>query len=287
MMNSVLIVTNFNAGRKKAVKYKKRVIDFVLKHTKTFKCVNIDELTTIDVSEYDTILTMGGDGTVNKLLPFIINTDKVLGIIPTGTANLLASKLGISSDLNKALKCIESGKIKEIDCLNVNEQNCILRCGFGWDSDIICKTPQSLKNKFGYFAYFIAGILFALRLKTKEYDIKFDNEQTKIKASCIIIANASNMYKNLVSVADNSYLDDGITDVFILKTTNPVLFFIEFILTLLKIRKNSTRAEYRHAKNIIIENNWIASHIDGEKHNIKENVNITVNPKSVKVFAPL
>lgn len=287
MMNSVLIVTNFNAGRKKAVKYKKRVIDFVLKHTKTFKCVNIDELKTIDISEYDTILTMGGDGTVNKLLPFIINTDKVLGIIPTGTANLLASKLGISSDLNKALQCIESGEKKDIDCLNINGDNCILRCGFGWDSDIICKTPQSLKNKFGYFAYFIAGILFALRLKTKEYDIKFDNEQTKIKASCIIIANASNMYKNLVSVTDNSYLDDGITDVFILKTTNPVLFFIEFILTLLKIRKNSTRAEYRHAKNIIIENNWIASHIDGEKHNIKENVNITVNPKSVKVFAPL
>mgnify|MGYP007038222337 CR=1 FL=1 len=30
MMNSVLIVTNFNAGRKKAIKYKKKVIDFVL-----------------------------------------------------------------------------------------------------------------------------------------------------------------------------------------------------------------------------------------------------------------
>ena len=34
MMNCVLIVTNFNAGRKKAIKYKKKVIDFVLKYTK-------------------------------------------------------------------------------------------------------------------------------------------------------------------------------------------------------------------------------------------------------------
>ena len=89
MMNCVLIVTNFNAGRKKALKYKKRVINFVLKYTKSFKFVDIDEFKELDKTPYDTILAMGGDGTVNKVVPYVVNTDKVLGIIPCGTKSPL------------------------------------------------------------------------------------------------------------------------------------------------------------------------------------------------------
>ena len=284
MMNCVLIVTNFNAGRKKAIKYKKKVIDFVLKYTKSFKFVDIDEFKELDITPYDTIFAMGGDGTVNKVLPYIINTDKILGIIPCGTANLLAAKLGLSSGLKNNLKIIEKQNIKSIDIMNINGNLSALRCGLGYDSDIICKTPQSLKNRFGYFAYFIAGIIFALRLKEKEYKITFDNETRKIKASNIIFANASNMFKNLVSVGNNTQLDDGLMDIFILKTTNLVIFYFELLSILLGIRKNNKRAEYLKAKKVKIENNWLACHIDGEKKNLKDDINITVIEKAVKVF---
>lgn len=284
MMNCVLIVTNFNAGRKKAIKYKKKVIDFVLKYTKSFKFIDIDEFKELDITPYDTIFAMGGDGTVNKVLPYIINTDKILGIIPCGTANLLAAKLGLSSGLKNNLKIIEKQNIKSIDIMNINGNLSALRCGLGYDSDIICKTPQSLKNRFGYFAYFIAGIIFALRLKEKEYKITFDNETRKIKASNIIFANASNMFKNLVSVGNNTQLDDGLMDIFILKTTNLVIFYFEFLSILLGIRKNNKRAEYLKTKKVKIENNWLACHIDGEKKNLKDDINITVIEKAVKVF---
>ena len=285
MMNCVLIVTNFNAGRKKAVKYKKKVIDFVLKHTKAFKFVDIDELKELDVTPYDTILTMGGDGTVNKVLPYLINTDKVLGIIPCGTANLLAAKLGLSSILNKNLKIIEEQNIKTIDVIDINGNLSALRCGFGYDSDIICKTPQSLKNKFGYFAYFIAGIIFAFRLKKKEYKMILDGVEHKINASCIIFANASNMYKNFASVGSDSYLDDGLIDIFALKTTNPIVFYFVFLGIIFNIRKNSFAAEYYKAKDISLENSWTVCHIDGEKKNLKENINMKILPKTIKTFS--
>lgn len=284
MMNCVLIVTNFNAGRKKAIKYKKKVIDFVLKYTKSFKFIDIDELKELDVTPYDTILAMGGDGTVNKVLPYLINTDKVLGIIPCGTANLLAAKLGLSSKLNKNLKIIDKQKIQTIDIMNINGTYSALRCGFGYDSDIICKTPQSLKNKFGYFAYFIAGIIFALRLKKKEYSVTIDGEIHNYNASCIIFANAANMYKNLVSVANKSMLDDGLIDIFVLKTINPVRFYFEFLGILLNIRINSTKAEYLKGKEINIKNNWSVCHIDGEKKNIKEDITVSIITKALKTF---
>ncbi|MBR6127001.1 hypothetical protein IKQ21_04875 [bacterium] len=284
MMKRILIVTNFNAGRKQAIKYKKSVISFVLKYTKDFKFVDIDELKELDVAPFDTIFAMGGDGTVNKVLPYLVNTEKVLGIIPCGTANLLAAKLGLSSRLGRILRIIEKQKVKKVDVLAVNENFSALRCGFGYDSDIICKTPQSLKNKFGYFAYFIAGILFGFRLKNKKYDITIDGKKYSINSSCIIFANATNMYKNCVSVGNNSNLDDGLMDIFILKMTNPIIFFFEFLLILLNIRKNSFRAEYLKGEEVQIENNWSVCHIDGEKKNLKENIKISVLKNSVSVF---
>ena len=285
MMNNVLIVTNFNAGRKRAVKYKKKVIDFVMKHTKSFKFVDIDELNKIDISIFDTILVMGGDGTVNKIIPYLINTEKNLGIIPCGTANLLAAKLGFPLNINKTLKIIDNNNIKSIDIFDINGNLCALRCGLGYDSDIICKTPQSLKNKFGYFAYFISGIIFALRLKHKEYSLIIDGEKKYINASCIIFANAANMFKNIVSIGNNSNLNDGYIDIFILKTTNPIVFYLEFLRILLCIRKTNSRAEYINAQNVTIYNNWLTCHIDGEKRNLKNNINIKVLNKSINVFA--
>ncbi len=284
MMNCVLIVTNFNAGRKRAVRYKKRVIDFVLKYTKSFKFVDIDEFRETDLAPYDTIFAMGGDGTVNKIIPYIVNTDKVLGIIPCGTANLLAAKLGLSGNINKTLKIIEKQNVKKIDVFDINENKCVLRCGLGYDSDIICKTPQSLKNRFGYFAYFIAGIIFGFRLKNKEYKMTIDGDMKEVKASCIIFANAANMYKNIVTLGNGAELDDGLMDIFVLKITNPVIFYIEFLSIILGIRNNNIRAEYLKAKNIKIENNWLMCHIDGEKKNLKGDIEIKILEKAVRVF---
>lgn len=284
MMKCVLIVTNFNAGRKKAVKYKKAVIDFVLKYTKFFKFADIDELKTIDITPYDTILAMGGDGTVNKVLPYLVNTDKVLGIIPCGTANLLAAKLGLPLNLKQNFKIIEKNNIKTIDILDINNNLCTLRCGFGYDADIICKTPQTLKNRFGYFAYFIAGILFGFRLKKKKYKMIIDGEKHKIKASCVIFSNAANMYKNIVSLDKNSVLDDGIMEVFILKTENPIRFFFEFLSIIFNLRIKTQKSEYLKAKSVQIDNSWIVCHIDGEKRTIKENIDINIKHKAIKVI---
>lgn len=283
-MKNVLVVTNFNAGRKTAVKYKKKVLDFLIKRVDTFKFIGIDELENTDISQIDTIIAMGGDGTVHKILPYLINTNKILGIIPCGTANLLAARLGISSNINKALKIIEQNNIKKIDCINVNEIPCILRCGFGYDADIICKTPQSLKNKFGYFAYFIAGIIFALRLKQRDYEIQTNNEIIQTQVSCIIISNAANMYKNIVSVGKNSTPSDGLIDIFIMNVKNPISFFFEFVKIILNIKINTKKIKYFQAENIEIKNNWIAAHIDGEKKNLQDNINIKIIKNSVHIL---
>lgn len=284
-MYNVLVVFNYDAGRKQAIIYKKILHRFLFNRGYKFKFISVEDFMTCDFAEFDTIIAVGGDGTVNKVAGMVAFTDKTLAIIPCGTANLLAAKLGIPTNLKMALKIISKGNIREIDALNINEHQCVLRCGLGYDSDIICKTPQTLKNKFGYFAYFIAGIIFALRLTPKDYKITCNGKTRLIKATCIIIANASNMYRNIISLTNKSELDDGMFDVFILKAKNPITFFYEFLRIILGIRINNARAKFFKAKSLNIKNYWTVCHIDGEKTKIKSDIDVNIIPQAIKVIA--
>lgn len=283
-MRNALVVFNYNAGRKQAVIYKKIIHRFLLRRCGKFKFVSIDEFEQTDLEEYDTVFAVGGDGTVNKVAKFIAGTNKTLAIIPSGTANLLAAKLGIGTNLRKTLKIIDNNNIINIDALNINGIPSFLRLGIGYDSDIICKTPQSLKNKFGYFAYFIAGIIFALRLNPKTYEMLTESKRIKTKATCIIVANAPNMYQNYISVGQSSQINDGYFDIFILKARNPITFFYEFLRIIFGVKKNNKRAYYLRAKKLRIKNNWVACHIDGEKTKLKDDVIINIVPEILKVY---
>ena len=284
-MENVLLVNNPNSGRRQALEYKKSVQKFLLGKNIKFKSIGIDEIEKTPFDEFDTVLVIGGDGTVNKIIPYVINTDKVIGIIPSGTANLLSAKLKIPANANKALKVIENGKITDIDTLKINDKFSVLRFGLGYDSDIICKTPQSLKNRFGYFAYFLAGILFSLRLKQKHYTIFYDDKKLSIVATCIIAANAGNMFRDLFSISQKCELNDGLLDIFILKVKNPIMFFIEFLQIIFDKKSSGSKAMYFQTSNFRIKNDITTGHIDGEKTKFKDDIEINIIPKSVKVFS--
>ena len=284
-MENVLLVNNPNSGRRQALEYKKSVQKFLLGKNIKFKSIGIDEIEKTPFDEFDTVLVIGGDGTVNKIIPYVINTDKVIGIIPSGTANLLSAKLKIPANANKALKVIENGKITDIDTLKINDKFSVLRFGLGYDSDIICKTPQSLKNRFGYFAYFLAGILFALRLKQKHYTIFYDDKKLSIVATCIIAANAGNMFRDLFSISQKCELNDGLLDIFILKVKNPIMFFIEFLQIIFDKKSSGSKAMYFQTSNFRIKNDITTGHNKKKKTKFKDDIEINIIPKSVKVFS--
>lgn len=285
-MKKILVVENINAGKKNAVSAYKIIEEFYLGKDVELNIVGIEEVSEDTVKNSDVIITVGGDGTVNKVVPFAMKFDKPIGVIPCGTANLLSAKLKIPTDIKKALQVIENGQKLKIDVLKVNDNYSVLRTGFGYDADIICKTPQSLKNKFGYFSYFVAGVLFALRLKQHVYHLTYDDDKKlSVLATCIIVANAGNMYKNVVSISKNCRLDDGKFDVFVLKVKNPILFFIEFLQIIFDKKSSNSKAMYFQTKNISIKNDYCVCHIDGEKQKIRDNIKIETIPCAVYVFS--
>ena len=119
-MKNVLVVSNYNAGRKQAVLHKKVFHKFLMKNSEHFRFISIEEFEFVNIDLYDTIFAIGGDGTVNKIIPSIINTDKVLGIIPCGTAiqnarNTSFNELGDGGELTYDTLHLQEGVPRLID----------------------------------------------------------------------------------------------------------------------------------------------------------------------------
>jgi len=116
----ILFVINPNSGNKK----KKKIISIIYKtfSVKDFKIIywdnlqqDIISLIKDIISDFDTVVAVGGDGTVDVVAQALINTETQLAIIPSGSGNGLARCLGIPMEFKKAIKVLCSGKMISID----------------------------------------------------------------------------------------------------------------------------------------------------------------------------
>ena len=81
--------------------------------------------------ERQTVLAVGGDGTVNRLLPYLADSPVVLGILPAGTANDLARSLKIPDQTDAAIHVVRAGVTTQIDLLEVNGRKFVTSGGIG------------------------------------------------------------------------------------------------------------------------------------------------------------
>jgi diacylglycerol kinase (ATP) len=85
----------------------------------------------------DLILIWGGDGTVQRGLDALASSATsgvAVGIIPAGTANLLAGNLGIPTDLEEAVRIALDGDRRTLDLGVVNDEHFAVMAGTGLDA---------------------------------------------------------------------------------------------------------------------------------------------------------
>jgi diacylglycerol kinase (ATP) len=120
---------------------------------------------------FDTVVAVGGDGTLNEVANGIGDAEKGyercrFGVIPLGTVNVFALELGIPFALRGAWQTIREAKERRIDLPEATfrvrektERRCFLQmAGAGWDARAIELVSWSLKKRIGRFAYVWAGL---------------------------------------------------------------------------------------------------------------------------------
>jgi YegS/Rv2252/BmrU family lipid kinase len=157
--------------------------------------------------DYDCIVAIGGDGTVNEVGSGLINTDTALAIIPTGSGNGLARHLNIPLKLKKAIININSFKISAIDTGLVNDIPFLGTCGFGFDAHIAQKFDEYHKRGFLGYAKIVKNEFKNYTPLT--YLIEKESKQFEKKSFMFSVANSS-QFGNGFTISPNSIIDDGV-----------------------------------------------------------------------------
>lgn len=112
---------------------------------------------------YKAIVAAGGDGTVSSVAASVIDSNKILGVLPLGTLNHFARDLKISSDLETAAQTIVAGHTTEIDVAEVNNRIFLNNSSLGLYPTIVRERVKHQRLGFRKWPAFVWATIQALR----------------------------------------------------------------------------------------------------------------------------
>jgi diacylglycerol kinase (ATP) len=159
----------------------------------------------------DLLFVWGGDGMVQRCADALAGSGVNIAILPAGTANLLASNLGVPKDLTEAVDIGLHGRSRRLDLGVVNGERFAAMAGAGFDARMIRDADGSMKDHFGRAAYVWTGAK-AMRGTPTRMKIRVDGRTWfDGKASCVLIGNVGTITGGL-EVFDDAQPDDGLLD---------------------------------------------------------------------------
>ena len=232
-------------------------------------------------NNYDMVIAVGGDGSVNETGIGLMGSQTALGIIPAGSGNGMARHLKIPIQFKKAVQLINTGKIELIDTLTVNNHFCIGTFGVGFDAHIAHLFANA--GKRGYSTYVKLVLTEFSKFKSVKFKIFVDNQPHEISSFLLTFANSSQFGNNAV-IAPFADVKDGIIDISILKKF-PFLAAPQLIYQMMNNAIHQSKYFDRlNGTEIIIENeSLLKAHIDGEPIILEGKIFITIQPLSLKV----
>ncbi len=108
------------------------------------------------------VIAAGGDGTVNEVVNGL-ETDATLGILPLGTANVMARELGLPLKAEAACKRILAGRERRIDVgvatdRKGRDRRFTCMAGLGFDAHVVNEVTPGLKRYLKILAFPLAAL---------------------------------------------------------------------------------------------------------------------------------
>lgn len=161
------------------------------------------------------VIAAGGDGTINEAINGVLRAQRAgaapapFGLLPLGTANVLAGELGIDTP-QSAAQALISGKTRKITlgtCQGADgaPRYFSMMAGVGLDAHIVAGINPALKRRLGKGAYVWQTLVEWLRLQPTAYRVTVAGETHT--AASLIVANG-HFYAGRFVVAPEADLSD-------------------------------------------------------------------------------
>jgi diacylglycerol kinase family enzyme len=246
----------------------------------------------------DIILVVGGDGTVRKVVKFLLQRtllDKriLISLLPMGTANNIAFTLGVSYNLMNLLKRWEGNKIRNMDIGAVTSslfKNFFLE-GLGYGilpklmrtmDEIETSHLKKSEDEITFALHTLLGL--SSTYKAKHAIVKVDGKQYEGEFLLIEVMNICSLGPNLL-LAPNADIADGLFDIVLLREEQRD-DFIDYIGSVLTNKSKEAPWQSIRGKQIEIQWDGFWMHIDDELVHLdkKNNVQVEVRPSVLELL---
>jgi diacylglycerol kinase (ATP) len=279
---NILFVYNKKAGKKFEPSIVNEITTLIPK-TIRFSFVDIREIDTYDVAVFDTLVAIGGDGTVNTVAKIASKNNKTLGLIPKGSGDGLARFLTIPRDTKMAVRALLNGKTIAIDTARVDDVFFINVAGAGFEAEVAHKFgKEGIRGLKGYAKTILES--FSGR-EEKKVTLTLDGKKTTLPFFSLSIANGA-QWGNNFEIASNADIQDGLLDVAIMR--KPKWHQILGLVSFLKSKKqvNNALFTYYKASEINVKRSGKLWHIDGEPIVLKNKKRVVIYQKNLRTIVP-
>ena len=158
------------------------------------------------------IAACGGDGTVAACAAALDGREIAIGIIPTGTTNVLAFELGLPTSPVAAARLLDTPmRGVPFRTWSVNGIPMLLQLGVGFDGLLIWQTPRRVKRALGFVGVVLSALRTGIAFDYAEMRVTGEREDgTELSAvvTSVMVANAKRWAGPQIAVPSADPADD-------------------------------------------------------------------------------
>jgi len=154
----------------------------------------------------DIVVAAGGDGTINEVANGLIASGRgTLGLIPMGTANLVALEIGLRTSPVEVARTLLTGTPQQVHAGIANGRHFLLMAGVGFDAQVVAGLNIGLKKRIGKAAYAWSSMVQMNRFAFPTYQVTADGQS--YEAASVIVCK-SRYYAGPYTLAPSARLTE-------------------------------------------------------------------------------
>lgn len=237
------------------------------------------------IGQYDAVIAVGGDGTVNETAQGLVNSETPLGILPKGSGNGLARHLGVPMQLEPALAALFTSRVVRIDTFLLNNKLSINVSGIGFDGHVANLFGNQQKR--GFWGYTKLILKEFINYPVFDADMIQNGNTRKMKDNFIIAIANSSQYGNNARISPLSSVTDHQLNVArVSKIPLHRSFHFAYRLFTRKLHNNESYTSLPVENITLTTRQPAAYHIDGEPCGSDTRFEIIIKPNSLPLLVP-
>jgi diacylglycerol kinase (ATP) len=163
---------------------------------------------------FDAIVVAGGDGTFNAVVNGLRSSQVPVGVLPLGTANVLARDLGLPRDSEQMAGLIAAGPTSPVWPGRIGSRAFVMMASAGFDSEIVAAVRPGLKRRTGRLAFAWAILVRLWRYRASELLVRADGLEYRVAG---VVAAKGRHYAGPFVVAPGAKLSEPTLELVLLR----------------------------------------------------------------------